>query len=77
MPMQDVSELRAILERHGIPLEREKWLIRLPNGAAWPVTRIPRAAECGVCFEVAEIPEAAGRVACGACGALVLTVSAR
>lgn len=73
--MQNVAELEAILERHGVALE--KWLIRLPNGASWPVVRIPQAAECNVCGSVAEIPRRTGRVPCAVCGALVLTITAR
>ena len=73
--MQDVAQIREALERHGVALE--KWLIRLPNGAEWPVVKVPRAAECNVCNTLAPIPAAAGRVDCGACGAHVLTVSAR
>ena len=49
----------------------------MPNGAEWPVVKVPGAAECSVCSALTEIPPSAGRVACDACGAHVLTVSAQ
>lgn len=73
--MGDLAEFREMLERHGATFE--KWLIRMPNGATWPVVRIPGAAECSVCSTLTEIPASEGRVVCGACGAHILTVSAQ